>query len=621
MAETIETSGDRPGTLSHAAVRPHLEKILGSQTFAQAPMLRRLLRYLADHTLEGRERELKEYAIGVDVFNRGEAFDPRTDTIVRVQARRLRLKVAEYYAREGQDDSIVIELRKGHYGVHWRRARSPAGTQPAVSASPPPTSTVVRPEAVPDRPAEPGPPSIVVLPFANLTGNGDDEYLSDGLTEEIISTLASLPALRVVARTSAFQFKGRSDDIRKIGRELGVQTALEGSVRKDGQRIRVTAQLINVADGFHLWSHIYEGGLPGVFALQETTTRAIVEALRLRLTAGENERLRPHQPASVEAYELYLKGLFFLNKAAAADLETSVHYMERAVAVDPTYAAAHAGIAMACLAWSTQGDDPAPDLAERARRAATRAIEVGDVAEAHAAIGAVLAMADWDWAKAGRAFERALELNPSLAIARMMYANVWLCPLRRYDEAIRHLRLVRTLDPVSPLVRTIYGQTLALAGRHREAIDELHQALELAADFNFGRFTLAFAYLGEGLHEKAIAALQPMQHLAVRVPNCAGHLGYAHACTGNRGEAEAILQALLDHFQGAWAPWIDIAAIHNGLGRTTQSLDWLELGYQNRCFDALFIRDDPRFVNLRSHPRFDRLAQQLASLCAPDTVA
>ena len=600
MSETIDTSDDRPGQLSHAAVRPQLEKVLSSPTFAQAPMLRRLLQYLAEHTLEGRERQLKEYAIGVDVFRRGEAFDPRTDTIVRVQARRLRLKVAEYYAGEGQHDPIVIQLQKGRYGVRWRLAR------PA--------------EAVPDRPAETRLPSIVVLPFANLTGNGDDEYLSDGLTEEIISTLASLPALRVVARTSAFQFKGRSDDIRKIGRELGVQTALEGSVRKDGQRIPVTAQLINVADGFHLWSHIYEGELPGVFALQETTTRAIVDALRLRLTAGERERLRPQQPVSVDAYELYLKGLFFLNKAAAADLETSVHYMERAVAVDPTYAAAHAGIAMACLAWATQGDHPAPDLAERARQAATRAIEVGDVAEAHAAIGSVLAMADWDWINAEREFKRALELNPSFAIARMMYANVWLCALRRYGEAIGEMRQVRTLDPVSPLVRTIYGQTLALAGRHADAVDELRQALELAPDFNFARFTLAFAYLGAGSYGEAIDALRPMRHLAAQVPNCAGHLGYAHACLGNRAEAEALLQALLDHFQGAWAPWIDIAAIHNGLGHTTQALDWLERGYRNRCFDALFIRDDPRFANLRSHSRFDGLARQLAIVCAPGTV-
>jgi tetratricopeptide (TPR) repeat protein len=285
--------------------------------------------------------------------------------------------------------------------------------------------------------------------------------------------------------------------------------------------------------------------------------------------------------------------------------------MERAVAIDPAYAAAHAGIAMACLAWATQGDHPAPELAERARQAARRAIEVGDVAEAHAAIGSVLAMADWDWTNAGREFKRALELNPSFAIARMMYANVWLCPLRRYDEAVREMRQVRALDPVSPLVRTIYGQTLALAGRQAEAVDELRQALELDPNFNFARFTLAFAHLGAGSYAEAIAALQPMQHLAVQVPNCAGHLGYAHACTGNRREAETILQALLDHFQGAWAPWIDIAAIHNGLGHTTQSLDWLELGYRNRCFDALFIRDDPRFVNLRDTPRFKRLAAQL----------
>jgi serine/threonine-protein kinase len=593
-------------------VRGQLAKILRSQVFTHASALSRLLEYLVDHTLRGNVSELKEYAVGVDVFNRGDAFDPRTDTIVRVQARRLRLKLAEYYERDGQGDAIVIELHKGHYAVSWRIAQLPAEELPAITAGLP-----VRMAAAADESqAETGPPSIVVLPFANLTGDADDEYLADGLTEEIISTLASVPRLRVVARTSAFQFKGRNEDIRKIGRELGVQTALEGSVRKDRRRIRVTAQLIDMADGFHLWSHIYEGALPGVFKLQEDTTRAIVEALRIRLSAGEQERLRRQQPASVEAYELYLKGLYFFNKATPADLETSIQYMESALALDPQFAAAYAGMAETYALWSTLGDRPAPQLWQQARAAAQHALELEDLAEAHAAMGTVLAL-DWQWQAAEDEFRRALALKPSISYARMAYTAGCLCPLRRYGEAIDQMRLTVTLDPVSAFARTILGQTLALAGRTAEAVDELHRALQLDPAFVFARYTLSFAYLNTSSHAEAIAAVQPVQHLAAQIPNCAGHLGYAQACLGNRGEAERLLQLLLDHSQGAWAPWIDIAAIHSGLGNTTEAMDWLERGYQNRCFDVLFIRDDPRFVNLRGTARFKRLAAQLAAAATP----
>ena len=256
-------------------VRGQLAKMLRSQAFVPAPALSRLLAYLVEQTLEGNERELKEYAVGVDVFSRGADFDPRTDTIVRVQARRLRAKLEEYYRRDGAADPILLEVPKGRYVVQCRLASAAGGVE-AIPARRP---------IVAEGPWQADMPSIAVLPFANLTGDGNDEYLADGLTEEIISTLASVPGLRVLARTSVFQFKGCSADIRRIGRELGVETALEGSVRKDGQQIRVTAQLINVADGFYLWSHIYDGALPGVFLLQEQTTRAIVEALRIRLAA------------------------------------------------------------------------------------------------------------------------------------------------------------------------------------------------------------------------------------------------------------------------------------------------------------------------------------------------
>ena len=593
--------------LTTAAIRVQVDRILASETFAQAPMLRRLLQYLAAHTLDGSDRALKEYGVGVDVFDRGSDFDPRIDTIVRVQARRLRAKLDDYYRREGISDSIVITVPKGRYAIEYEAA-------PAVGGSPLEESSRFSqpPEKLDSEAAARGTPAaIVVLPFLNLSGDVENEYFTDGLTDEITSRLACVPALRVVARTSAFQFKGRNDDVRKIGRDLGVQTALEGSVRRDGERIRVTAQLIDVADGFHLWSHIYDGELPGVFGLQEKTTRAIVEALQVRLAAGDHDRLRASEPASMEAYDLYLRGLSAFYKATVDDLRACIQYAERAIGLDRNYAAAHALIAEAYLLWATLGDRPAPGLLERARRSAQHALELDDVAEAHAAVASVLALS-WKWKAAESEFRRALTLKPSYVYARMTYTVGCLCPLRRFDEAIDQMRQAVAIDPISPFVRTVLAQTLALMGRGSEAIGELHTILAAAPDFAFARYTLGFAYLVTGSCAEAVAVLRPIEHLALQLPNGGGHLGYAYACSGNREEAERMLQSFLDRFTGDWAPWIDIAAIYAGLGDTAKAVEWLERGYENRCFDALFIRDDPRFAGLHDEPGFMRLAERAA---------
>ena len=607
MAETSHSQDDSR-TLPPALIADQLDRILKSQTFAQAPTLRRLLRYVLTHTTDREQRDLKEYTIGVDVFDRGPDFDPRIDTIVRVQARRLRAKLEDYYRREGAADPVIVDMPRGHYLAVWRLAPAPAAPMTASVVTPGPAASLAAASAALEDGASE--PSIAVLPFANLSGDPENEYFTDGLTEEIISGLASVSGLRVVARTSVFQFKGRSDDIRRIGRSLGVQSALEGSVRKDGQRIRVTAQLIDVADGFHMWSHVFDGALPGIFSLQEETTRSIVEALRVRLRVEDEARLQRAQPSSIDAYELYLKGLFFFNKADHVGLETCVQYFQKAIALDGRFAAAYAAMSEAYLLWSTVGNRPAPQLFASARQAAERALELGDLAEAHGAMAGVLAL-NWEWDAAEREFRTAIELKPSLVYARLAYTAGCLCAQRRHDEALEQMRAARRLDPVSPLVRTILGQTLVLAGRPAEAVEQLQAALEIEPDFMFARYTLALAHLAAHSCSEAVATLQPLHHLVDQVPNCAGHLGYAHACLGNRAEAERILQSLLDRFPGEWAPWIDMAAISSGLGDATRALDWLERGYQARCFDSLFIREDPRFANLHSDPRFQQLLQKV----------
>jgi TolB-like protein/Tfp pilus assembly protein PilF len=578
-------NGDRPPA---EQIRSQLDRILGGRAFAQAPILSRLLRYLVERTVDGQPEDLKEYTVGVEVFGRGASFDPRTDTIVRVQARRLRSRLQDYYRDEGAGDPLVLDLPKGRYAVRWQKCDAP------IAAPLPAGETHAQQQLASE-------PSIVVLPFANVSGDPDNEYFSDGLTEEIISGLAAVPDLRVVARTSAFQFKGRAADIRKIGRELGVRSALEGSVRRAGQRVRATAQLIDVADGFHLWSETFDRELTDVFGIQDEITRAIVAALRLRLTASgaETPRDAPLAP-NAEAYEWYLKGRFFYHKATPRSLEKSVRCMERAIACDPRYAAALAGLADAYATWMSLAlEEPLAELLAKARHAADAALEIDPhSAEAHCARAVVVAVADWDFVAAEQSFLRALDLKPSFVHARMTYSVACLTPQRRHDEAVAQLCVALSSDPMSMLLQTMLGQALVVAGHADLAVDRLRQTLELDPEYVFARYTLALAYLAQSRLAETLALLEAGDHGGAS--NYIGHLGYTHARLGHRAKARRLLQELL---RRPWVPGVDVAAIYNGLGDTTNAATWLERARAAREFDVLFIADDPRFRDLLSaHP-------------------
>lgn len=576
-------AGESGAGMSAEAVRKQLSRICHSRAFAAAPTLGRLLEYLVEQTLDGRGSRLKEYAVGVEVLGRPPSFDPHIDTIVRVHARRLRQRLDEYYADEGRADAVVIDLPKGHYAARWRRAARDAGGE-----------------------ADGGVPSLVVLPLANLSDDPDNEYFADGLTDELIAGLASLHGLRVVARTSAFQFKGRSEDVREIGRILGAQMALEGSVRRDGTSMRVVVQLVDAGDGFQRWSQTYERDVTGTFRLQDEITKAIVAALGERLRA-EATTVRTAAPASADAHDCYLKGRYFWNKATPEAVAKSIEYLERAIRLDPAYAAAHAGLADAYIYLATlEAEAPGPLLA-RARAAARQALELEELAEGRSALGVVLGIGDWDWEGAEREFTRALQLAPSYAHARGAYAIGCLAPLRRHDTAAAQLRLAIRHDPLSVFLRSMLGQVLLLRGGFEEAIDELEHVLELDPGNVPGGLTLAWARAGAQDFEGSIQALQSLPAAATALPNYAGHLGYAHARLGRSREAADILQELLARFPGPWVPGVDVAAIHNGLGDTEKALYWLQQARDFRSFDAVFVADDPRFANLHGDPRAARL--------------
>jgi TolB-like protein/Flp pilus assembly protein TadD len=574
-------AGEGRQDVSPDLVRDQLARILRSRRFVEAPTLGRLLQHLVEHTLEGDSGQLKEYSLGLEVFNRGPSFDPQTDTIVRAHARRLRKRLDEYYAGEGQEDAILIALPKGHYSVVW---------QLAVPGGPP----------VPERVAVDGLPSLVVLPFANLTGDADHEYFADGLTDEIINALASLPGVHVVARTSAFQFKGRHEDIRRIGSTLGVEMALEGSVRRDGHSVRVAAQLIDARTGFQQWSKAYDRDLTSIFKLQDEVTHAIVDALWARLSARARGPVRSTVPASAEAHDCYLKGRYFWNRATPEDVAKAMKYLEQSLSLDNTYAAAHAALADAYVFLATiEAQAPGP-LMEAARAAAQRALALQDLAEGHSAMGTVLGIGDWDWTGAEREFGKALELMPSFAHARAGYAVGCLAPLRRHEEAVAQMRQAVRLDPLSVFFRMMLGQLLVLAGKPEEALEELRQVLELDPAYQAGRIAQAWAHLGRSAHAEALDVLLQLPPSANEFPNFAGHLGYSYAKLGDRARAEGVLQALLERFPGEWVPGVDVAAIYSGLGNREMALHWIARARELRSFDVTFVLDDPRFVDFRA---------------------
>jgi serine/threonine-protein kinase len=572
---------------------------------------------VAERALEGEQARLKEHVIAEQVFDRGEAFDPGTDTIVRVEARRLRAKLKEYYEKEGQNDPVIIEIPDRGYTALFRTRPHPT-TVPwfrspkLVLAAAVLLFGGIAAWRLTLRSGADKPGSIVVLPFTNLSGDPANEYFSDGLTEEIIGTLASLPQLRVVARTSAFRFKGRGEDVRKIGRDLGVETVLEGGVRKEGQRIRVSAQLVNVSDGMHLWSKIYDREGTQLLRVQEEITRAIVDALAIRLAPGEKDLLRPPQAASSQAYELYLKGRYFWYRMTPLDLKKSIACLEQSVALDPKYAAAYAGLADAYSLWANFELEPPWEFLLKAKRAAQNALELDNrSAEGHFSMGVVRTQADWDWDGAEREFQRALELKPTLVAARQAYAVLCLGPLRRHDEAAKQLSRALESDPLSLSLRSLLGQTFVYAGQPHRAMEELREALDLEPSFFYSNITMALAYLARSSYPEALRVLEGIRDTAGEIPYYAGLLGYTHARLGNRKEAERILQQFRARFQGPWVPPVEVAGIHNGLGDKEQALHWLERACQQRSTMSAFAVVDPRFRNLHPDPRFQSVLRRM----------
>ena len=445
-------------------------------------------------------------------------------------------------------------------------------------------------------------PSIAVMPFANMSGDKEQEYFSDGLAEEIINALAHVPGLKVTARTSAFSFKGKDVKVAQIARELGVENILEGSVRKGGNRLRITAQLISAADGFHLWSERYDRELNDIFAIQDEIALAVVDALKVKLLGENLAEVLKRYTNNTEAYEAYLKGRFFWSKFTLRGFHKSIDYFNEAIAIDPKYALAFGGIADAYMMLSEFGGLPAREAMRYGKDAAQKALSLDEkLPEAHCALGFVLQDYDFDFKSAERGFLRALELNPNHALTYLYYAQH--SALRgRHEVASPAFHKSLDLDPLSPIGNWLYGYGLFEAGKFDEALLQTQKAIEMDPGFPTTRLSLAGIFQMKGEHGRSVEAMAQFFELLGDAAG-AGLVRDSFARSGWEG----YLRAMATDQRSRDIAFLGPAVFYATLGETEAAIAALEEGYDSRALYVVGMNSDPRLNSLRSLPRFTAL--------------
>jgi len=464
-------------------------------------------------------------------------------------------------------------------------------------------------------PAGSGKVMLAVLAFENLSGDPQQEYLSSGLTEELITQLGSLEPNRlgVIARTSAMQYKGSHKDVRQISRELGVDYVLEGSVRREGERVRITAQLIQVKDQTHLWAKEYDRNLKDILGLESEVAGEVAREIRLRLTPVESERLAKARAVDPDAYELYLKGRYFWNKRNEAAYVKAIDFFNQAIARDPEYARAYSGLAdaYALLGSWPNAEMPRRVAMPRAKEAALTALKLDDsLAEAHASLAFVEMHYEWNWKESEKEFRRAIELNPNYATAHQWFAY-WLMAQGRPDESIAENELARKADPLSIIIRTDAADLLCAAGRFDEAIQKAKEAMDLDPDFRLGHYFLGLAYSGKQMYPEALAEYQKGVATDSKDEWALSGLGWVYALMHNRMKAEEIIRRLRQDARERPDLALEIAIIYSALGEKNEAFAWLEKAYQNRDGGLMLVNSYWYFGQVRSDPRFAELVKKI----------
>jgi len=425
-------------------------------------------------------------------------------------------------------------------------------------------------------------PSIAVLPFVDMSPQKDQEYFCDGIAEELINALTHIKDLRVVARTSAFAFRGEKIDVREIGKKLNVSTVLEGSIRKAGNRIRVTTQLIKVEDGYHLWSEKFDREMEDIFAIQDEISLAIVDHLKVKLMGSEKAAIEKRPTDDPEAYNLYIKGHHFGWQPYLDSFDKSLDYYRKAIDKDPTFALAYVGIGYAYVALSALSLRPPASVLLKAKAALKKAQELDDsLAEVHFLAAGLAYWYDYDWKEAEKGFQKTFELNPGFAEAHSQYP--WfLLAMNRFDEAVREIKLAQELDPLKPLFYAMSVGIHRMVGKHDEAIQEFHRAIELDPDIGLAYFHLGCVYLDKGMMKEAVSTLKKSIELVTGSGWAEAKLGVIHSLQGEKEKAQQILDELVERKKKTYVESFSIACLYSHLGHTDKAFEYLDIAYEEK---------------------------------------
>jgi TolB-like protein/Tfp pilus assembly protein PilF len=618
-------------------VRDHLKDVFASKAFAGSKRAQDFLQLIVEHALAGRLDSLRERMIGAEMFGRSIDYDTANDAVVRVKATEVRRKLAQYYQESAKRTPVRIELASGSYvpKFHWESLPdSDPGPHPGDDLPAPaePSAMALRGETLsrwrvvagtlaglvfiaaigymgfkvwPRRsPPEPEHHAIAVLPLQNLSGDPRQDYFADSMTEELIAALGQVSASRVISRTSMMTYKGTTKTLPQIARELVVDTVVEGSVLRQGNQVRITAQLIDARTDHHLWANSYVRDLNDVLALQDEVARTIADQIRIAVTPEERARLARPRTVDPEAQELYLQGMQAL---ATGNPGNAIGYFQKAIDKDPNYAQAHAELADSYGWMGEAGWMPYSEAFPKEKAAAIKAIALDEaLPEGHIQLAHAAMNLDWDWETEGKEFKRALDLNPNSAPVRWAYSN-YLERMGRLSEAISQLQLALQLDPISSRAFQISAFGYYYARQYDQALLQMQHASALHHEPAELIFPLAVIYVEKGMYEEAI---QQFQKLGDQ-PHALGHMGNAYARMGREAEARKMISELQKHVQNTGVGRYEIALVYAGLRDKEEAFAWLEKSFAARDKGLTYLKIDPCLDPLRSDSRFHDLVSRV----------
>lgn len=622
-----------------ALVRQHLQDVLSSAAFSGSKRAQEFLQLVFEHALADRTDSLKERMIGAEMFGRPVDYDTANDAVVRVKATEVRRRILQYYRDSTPDPPVRIDLPVGSYvpKFAWHTGKA--------SAPPSATSALLEGQTARDaHPAASAPVSahrswrnwkvlvpltvlfalallfavqswwgissaspirsLAILPFVNLSGDPKQEYFADGMTEELIAELGQVSTLRVISRTSAMTYKGTMKTVPVIARELHVDGILEGSIEREGNKVRVIIQLIDSRTDEHIWAHSYERDMTSALELQGEVARAITDQVRIELTPQQEAHLKRSRRAEPAALELHLQGMQRLN---SGNPRAAIELFRQAIEEDPDYAPAHAAMAGAYGWMGEAGWISYAEAFAQQKAAAQKAIELDDSRpEPHLELGFAAMNQDWDWATQNKEFHRALELNPNSAAVHWAYAN-YLNRVGLANDAVAEAKVALQLDPVSSRSYMNLSFVYYYARQYDEALAQIERAVAMHPDPLETAFPLSIIYVEKHQYDKAIHEFQKMGD----APHGLGHLGNAYARRGLKSEARAVVPKLKEHVDKTGVGRYEIALVYAGLQENDKAFEWLESAFQVRDKGLTYLKVDPCLDSLRSDERFTPLLQRV----------